>query len=39
MVPMLQKYGVGKASHRFSLRDLMELIGVKRSLCRKQMGQ
>lgn len=39
VVPMLQKYGVGEASRRFSLQDLAKLIRVKRSICRYQMMQ
>lgn len=39
VVPMLQKYGVGEAVRRFSLRDLADLIRVKRSICRYQMMQ
>jgi hypothetical protein len=39
VVPMLQKYGVGEAVRRFSLRDLTDLIRVKRSICRYQMMQ
>lgn len=37
VVPMLQKYGVGKVSRLWSLRDLVALIRVKRSVCRSQM--
>ena len=37
VVPMLQKYGVGEVSRLWSLRDLVELIRAKRSVCRYQM--
>lgn len=39
VVPILQKYGVGEALCRFSLRDLVEWIRTKRLLCRYQMMQ